>query len=382
MRVGIAAIALSAGAALAGDRVSANATATFEEARAGLDRAVAALIELQQDDGSFGGRAPDCLFDLGYAIESYHAWQLASHGLACLALRAAPRDDDRERALLAAVDFLLADDLPGRGSDWDTDNVWAELYGFVACVELSGDRARLGERRARALVERGRQFQERLVKHEAFGGGWGYYDDPPYDRRQKWATSFSTAAVIPSLIEARERGWSVDSAMIERAKSYVSRCALPGGAFEYDLGPVTRLSGVEHINRIEGSLGRTQVCNWALARAGDPRRGPDVWREGLEAFFLHHGFLDHVRTRPIPHEGFHRNAGYFYFFAHYYAAEVIELLPREERARWHERLRPHVVKTLWANGLTSDFLDASYLVVSSTSFAILALALGLDDGGA
>jgi hypothetical protein len=206
-----------------------------------------------------------------------------------------------------------------------------------------------------------------------------YYDDPPCGRT--WATSFCTALVLPSLVQARARGWGVDPERIEHALAYVRRCALPNGAFEYDVNAVVRLSGVEHINRIEGSLGRTQVCNWALASCGDRKRGPDVLREGLDAFFREHGFLDQVRTRPIPHEGFHSNAGYFYFFAHYYAARVIELLPESERASLHARLRPHLVKTLWTNGLTSDFLDARYLVVSSTSFAILALALGLDDAG-
>ena len=73
-------------------------------------------------------------------------------------------------------------------------------------------------------------------------------------------------------------------------------------------------------------------------------------RTGLEAFFRHRGFLDHVRTRPIPHEGFHANAGYFYFFGHYYAARVIELLPREEREAYRARLRPHLCKTQWASG--------------------------------
>ncbi len=364
---------------LGADGTASERAEGLAHARLALDRAVEALLVLQREDGRFSGSAPDCVFDLGFAAETYHAWQLASHALACLALAAAPPTREREHALLSAIDALAAEPLPGRGSDWDTDNVWTELYGFVASVQLSRDPERIGAKRAAALVRRGRELYRRLERHQALGGGWAYYDDPPYG--QTWATSFCTALVLPSLVEARDRGWGVDGALIERALGYVRRCALPNGAFEYDVNALVRLSGVEHINRVEGSLGRMQVCNWALALCGDRKRGPDVLREGLEAFFLHHGFLDHVRTRPIPHEGFHSNAGYFYFFAHYYAARVIELLPLEERAAWHARLRPHLVKTLWTNGLTSDFLDAGYMVVSSTSFAILALAAGLDDTG-
>ena len=35
-----------------------------------------------------------------------------------------------------------------------------------------------------------------------------------------------------------------------------------------NLNPIPRLQGGEHINAVPGSLGRIQVCNWALRRAG------------------------------------------------------------------------------------------------------------------
>ena len=66
---------------------------------------------------------------------------------------------------------------------------------------------------------------------------------------------------------------------------------------------------------------------------GVERITPEVLREGLENFFRYHQFLDHARTRPIPHEGFNANAGYFYFFGHFYAAKVISPAARG-RARY------------------------------------------------
>jgi hypothetical protein len=140
---------------------------------------------------------------------------------------------------------------------------------------------------------------------------------------------------------------------------------------------VARITGGEHINRIKGSLGRIQVCNWGRAAAGDPRVTHDRIREGLEAFFEHHKFLDAARMRPIPHEAYYANAGYFYFFAHYYAAQAINLLPPEEREAWHARLRPHLAKTIRADGSTSDFLSSSYMILASTSYLSMALDLGL-----
>ena len=113
---------------------------------------------------------------------------------------------------------------------------------------------------------------------------------------------------------------------------------------------------------------------------GDERITLDRVREGLDAFFEEHRFLDVARMRPIPHEAYYANAGYFYLFAHYYAAEAIELLPPEEREAYHARLRPHLVKVQEKSGLSTDFLGTGYLDVAGTAFTALALDAGLDPG--
>ena len=55
---------------------------------------------------------------------------------------------------------------------------------------------------------------------------------------------------------------------------------------------------------------------------------------GLEQFMEQHRFLDVARMRPIPHEGYYANAGYFYFYGHYHAALAINCLPEAEREAW------------------------------------------------
>ena len=90
---------------------------------------------------------------------------------------------------------------------------------------------------------------------------------------------------------------------------------------------------------MKGSLGRIQVCQWALRSCGDESVSRKDLRDGLARFLEHHRFLDVARMRPIPHEAYYANAGYFYFFGHYYAAKAIELLPVDEQEEWHARLR-------------------------------------------
>ena len=350
-------------------------------ARAGADRALAFLVREQNADGSFASGAIEGVHDTGYCVASFYDWQFGAHCIATMALLAAPTteqgDSDREKALGKAISWFCETRMPKRGSDWDNDTIWAALYGTVASQWLLDDPRVSGSVVSEAVTARGKEMLAMLVRNQVPTGGWGYYDDPPYTRRPKWATSFSTAMVIPALRRAEERGWLDDERVRQRAIEYVRRCRLPNGAYEYDLRPVPRPGMGESINTVKGSLGRIQVCNWALHDAGEKAITPDLIERGLEQFFEHHRFLDVARMRPIPHEAYYANAGYFYYFGHYYCARVIERLPEDRRAAWHARLRPQILKTQRANGSMCDFLGQRYLVIADTAFGALSLELGL-----
>lgn len=355
------------------------ATMPPEAAQVSIDDAVAWFESYQNEDGSWASPVPESTIELGFSIETFYAWQLASQGLGIQAMLAVEETPERRVVLDKAVEWFLTTRLPKRGDGWDVDYVWTMLCDLVALVDLQDDpRFQEPEMQAR-IAKRGKEFLDLLERNQAFHGGWAYYDNPPYTQRPKWGTSFSTALVLPAYKKALELGWSEEEDAIktyQRALKYVQRCALPNDAYEYSLSPVPRVAG-ESISNIKGSLGRIQVCNWARRECGDERVTDDVLRKGLEAFFREHKFLDVAFMRPIPHEAYYANAAYFYHFGHYYAALAIELLPQEEREAWHAKLRPHLVKTQRADGSLTDFLGTGYLRVASTAYTVLALQSGL-----
>ena len=351
---------------------------TAEEVRPHLEAALDWLVREQNEDGSWGSGALEGLLEYGFAVETYFNWQYASQGLAVVALLEAEETPERRAALEGALRWMAETREPKRGSHWDVDYSWSALYGFVAATAAARD-PRFAEEPWPEVIETiGRQAWEILERNEVPSGGWAYYDDPPFSTRPTWATSFCTALVLPSLPVGQELGWVAGDGHFRRALFQVQRACLPSGAYTYNASDgVQRIRGGETINNVKGSLGRIQVGNWARAMVGDETMTLDQMREGLEAFFTHHKFLDVARMRPYPHEAYYANAGYFYLFAHFYAAQVIELLPPSEREDWHARLRPHLAKVQDDDGSVVDFLGTSYTRTAGTAMTAYALAVGM-----
>ncbi len=352
--------------------------------RAAMQRGVAFLLASQNPDGSWGGAADSITTWSGETWsnpESHRSWRVATTGLCFMALLEVADSEEVFRAADRGLDYLAANARVKRPSEWDTMNCWANIYGLQALAAAYGH-PRYADPHRREQVQRAAQTQlVQLAYHQSLSGGWGYLEfETPRTARPQWATSFTTAAGIVALVEAREQGLDFDSGMLNRAVKAVRHCRLPNGAYTYSIQPISHPRRIGSIDRVNGSLSRIQVCNLALRLAGE-EVSEEQLLAGIEVFFGEHRFLDIALHKPVPHEAFYQNSGYFYMFGHYYAARVIELLPAEDRRRLWPQLQYQIIKIQQKDGSTWDYDHHAYDKPYGTAYGLMALSRSLRDVG-
>ncbi len=363
---------LSLAAFAAAQEPSADAPSDVEDVPVAIQSGIEYLVSTQNDDGSWGGPR-NATFTSGFANPAtYETWQIGTSALtvrALLELDSATRyADELERG----IDYLLANTQPPRPAEWDVDNNWSLVYGLDAVARaLQHPRYASGERR-KQLEQGARELLDGLAKYQSPRGGWGYYSDPDAGWQPEWATSFTTAVAVLAMIEAKAAGLEPDPKVYRAAVRALQYARLPNGAYDYEVSAIPRHMRLESINQVKGSLGRIQVCNLALYRAGvDVKEEDLVW--GLEQFVKHHKFLEVARNKPIPHEAYYANAAYFYLFAHYYAGQVLQELPEARRAQFAPHVQDGVLRTRQSSGAMWDFWIAANTKAYGTAFGAMAL---------
>ena len=366
---GLALVGMLTGPGLHAD----DAAPDVNQVRAAISGGLEYLLSHQNEDGSWGGvRNATYTTSFGNSATQY-CWMVGTTALATQAVLELGNGDDAHQAVDRGLEYLKQNARLVRPAEWDVDNNWALVYGLnTLCVALGNPRYQGGDQ-APSLREAAQKMLAGLKKYQSPRGGWGYYADPNSNWRPDWATSFTTAACVLTLLEAQKVGLEVEDKMFKAAVRAVERSHLPNGAYNYDVSAVPRHFRMESINQVKGSLGRIQVGNLALHKAGgELKEGALVW--GLEQFFQHHKFLDAARNKPIPHEAYYANAAYFYLFGHYYAAQVIEELPGEVRARFEGLLQTEILKCQQKDGSIWDFWLAGNTKPYGTAFGIMALS--------
>lgn len=344
------------------------------------------LLANQNQDGSWGSWAAPGPYDGFWSnLETHRSWQVATTALGCMALMDAGLGEAEAAAVDLGLDFLALQADVKRPSDWDTDNVWAYAYGLAGLSQAAAHpryRAPAQKRRAREIEMMGLRMILRLAEYQTPSGGWAYYDEEVKTNPPMWATSFTTAVAVIGMLQAEELGWPVERKRIAAALNVIEHCRLPTGAYTYNVEAIPSARRLEDIDQVKGSLSRIQSCNLALylgSRAGYRTviNSTAQLEEGLVPFFRDHRFLDVARGRPIPHEAYYLNAGYFYFFGHYYAGWIVDQLPAGQRAKWAPQLWQHVLKTQARDGSSIDYFMNSFGRPYGTAYAVSALARSL-----
>jgi len=345
---------------------------TDAEVRAAEQKALAFLLAHQESDGAFGNPRNASFNDLWNNPETHKAWTVGTTGLAVMALLG--EGTRGEPALRRGIDALVAKSDLKRVSDWDMDDVWGYIYGLQALARVIQDR-RFAAGAVRDPIERAaRAYAGKLAACRACG--WGYYANAEAAWRPEWSTSFTTAAAVLALVDAQKAGLVGNDGALEPALRAIERCRLPSGAFTYSVEAIPRPGKLEGIDNVKSAIGRIQVCNLALLRGG---RDVGVERrvQGLDQFFAEHRFLEIGRRRPIPHEAFYAVAGYFYYFGHYYAAEVIASLPKEKREPYASELLRIVIDTQEQDGSMTDYVMHDYPRPYGTAYGLLVMQIAL-----
>ncbi len=345
-----------------------------------VQRGIDFLLANQNKNGSWGSATQTKGLNIYAPIPGAHqAFRAAVTGLCLSAL--VEFESQSSAPHVAATDAIrrgeawLKEYLPAvrRAEPEAIYNVWTHAYCIEALVDLREFGPENAQRRADldALI---RQQIERLEDYETVDGGWGYYDFRAHTRKPTGQpTSFTTAAILVALDEARDIGIEVPRTVSSRAVMCVKRQQKPDFSYFYAYRGPTSGRPMRSINRPGGSLGRSQVCNLALRLWDDPQITDEVVSVWLDRLFARNLWLDMGRKRPIPHESHFLVAGYFFYFGHFYAARCIDVLPTEEQPPHRAQLANLLLRLQEKDGSWWDFPFYDYHQQYGTAMAVMSL---------
>lgn len=279
-------------------------------------------------------------------------------------------DDDRKQAVARAAAFVCEQrSHPLMGIEtydggYDVRG-WGHAYALAFLVELKARKAIPAEPADLAAKIDATILWciDALQKTEIpEAGGWNYAR-PPGRETVAPASPFMTGPALQAMFAARAQGYAVDDAVVERALAALERQRTVTGSFTYS-GDAQKQRAPEPV---PGAVGRMLVgeCTLMLAGRSDVARV----RGALDAFLAHWDRLEERRAQPGTHVPPFSVAPYYFYFAHYYAAQAIELLPRGDRREYRARLAALLSRTRAEDGTWNDRIfprSANYGTAVST----------------
>lgn len=341
-----------------------------------IDKGVRFMLNTQNKDGSWGDHGMTKGLNVLCPLPGGPiAFQAAVTGLSVIGLSsAAPNRPEVQEALDKAQTWLLAE-LPKikRTSEDTLLNVWAHSYGIRALCMLAERVSPESETYQQLKAECETQIK-RLMDMAYAGGGWGYYEFGTTNAvPQGSATSFCTSTVLLALKDAENTfGLMPDEKILRRSIKFLYNQRTPDGTYVYSMDHMRAPHG--YINRYAGSLARNVAGNAALYAYKHPKITKDVMEDSLEWLWAQKGWIDTARKKPIPHEGFAQNAGYFFYYGYFYAAQNINLLDPEKKERHSAFLSTTLLPLQEKDGSWWDYPLYNYHKPYGTGYALYSLS--------
>ena len=299
----------------------------------------------QREDGSWISPSELTVVSRG------HPFTVAITSLAARSLLQRRSHAANERAVRTALRFVLAHheaakNSPQRSSFMDY-TVWSETMALRLLADCLA--AEIGD--AAVLRTVALEKIAALGRKQNGSGGFSYFLTTDLDAATAppvAAMTFTTAAVLLSLLRAREVGLPVDELLVENALDVLDRARGPNGAFAYSVDHKPRKTAVP------GAAGRGPVCELARLRGGRGTLG-DV-RRGLALFQKHRAEFRRELGKSLMHAGPDGQGCHYLFFDYATAAEAAAALPAVERAAHAEWLLEEMLR---ARSVEGGFRDTS-----------------------
>ncbi|MBI4563878.1 MAG: hypothetical protein HY716_04195 [Planctomycetes bacterium] len=327
--------------------------------------AVRELLEMQEDTGRWSYEA--YYRDIGEPEGLPYGFQVGGTSIVATALLfAAPDDKDVLAAVRRGLAFVLRalaheKMAPRRRESYDV-RIWGHCFALEFLCRLRA--RRMAAERAADVDHWIPRLVKTIADEEIPGGGWNYAS-------LRTPASFVTAPMVQALLLARSQGEHVSGALLERARNVLAGARMKDGAFRYAEATRGRDAPVKQgPSSLPGSASRSVVCEATLRLLGES--SPDALQLALENFHRHWSDMEMLRGKPGTHQPPHAIASYYFYFSHRYAAQLIELLPRDQRARERERLAEMILMTRGGDGTWNDRIFTRSRNVG-TAFALLAL---------
>jgi hypothetical protein len=335
---------------------------------------IAAILRLQQGKG--GAEWP---YEGVYRVRGQIPWgyRVGGTAICALVLAEAPGyadDPERQRAVEKALRFICESrnerDLSIDSYEGGYDvRSWGHIEAVATLARLKRQKlipeklAEEGERAMAFYLDAVHKLETPRV------GGWNYAR-PPGRETPGAPSSFMTSRALQALFEAAAAGYEVDADVVRRGLDFLEKSKFASGAVAYS-GVAGRQQ--QRSDGVPGATGRMCATEATLLLAG--RGSLSSVRGACDAFITHWEWLDRRRAMPGTHAGPYAVAPYYFMFAHYYAAQGAEMLPRAERAEYRRRIDELLFSVRRGDGSWNDRVferSAAY----GTAMAILAITAG------